>query len=180
MRYIAFLRGINVGGHQVKMDRLRALFGELGHASVRTYIQTGNVFFEARADADRAALTEAAEAHLRAALGFEVPVCLRTIEEVERTLARDPFKGETVTDDMRLTVVFATRPVPQDLVLPAWSPKRDMEIRAVTEMDAFVVWYLRDGRPPSPSKFLEKTLGSDVTSRFLHTTAKILEAAKAG
>lgn len=179
MLYIAFLRGINVGGHQVKMDHLRALFTELGHTNVRTYIQTGNVFFEAP-EGDRTALTEAAETHLRAALGYDVPVCLRTVAEVERTLARDPFKGETITDDMRLNVVFAAKPIPQTLELPMWSPKRDMEIRAVTELDAFVVWYLRDGKPPASSKFLEKTLGSDVTSRFLHTTAKIIAAARAG
>ncbi|HEX8730790.1 MAG TPA: DUF1697 domain-containing protein [Ktedonobacterales bacterium] len=179
MRYIAFLRGINVGGHQVKMDRLRAIFGELGHANVGAYIQSGNIFFDAP-ETDRAALTVAAEERLRAALGFAVPVCLRSVEEVERTLAQDPFRGEAITDDMRLNVVFAARPVPQDLALPAWSPKRDMEIRAVTAMDAFVIWYLRDGRPPSSMKFLEQTLGSAVTSRFLHTTAKILAAAKAG
>lgn len=179
MRYIALLRGINVGGHQVKMDHLRTLFTELGHTNVRTYIQTGNVFFETPED-DRAALTEAAESHLRAALGYAVPVCLRTVAEVERTLARDPFKGETVTDDMRLCLVFAAKPVPQTLALPVWSPKRDMEIRAVTEMDAFVVWHLLNGKPPSSSKFLEQTLGSDVTTRFIHTTAKILEAAQAG
>ncbi len=179
MLYIAFLRGINVGGHQVKMDHLRALFTELGHTHVRTYIQTGNVFFEAP-EGDRAALTEAAESHLRAALGYAVPVCLRTVAEVEQTLARDPFKGAVVTDDMRLCVVFAAKPVPQTLELPVWSPRRDMEIRAVTEMDAFVVWHLRDGRPPASSKFLEQTLGSDVTTRFVHTTAKILDAARAG
>ena len=44
--YIALLRGINVGGHTVKMERLRGLFGELGLERVRSYIQTGNVFFE--------------------------------------------------------------------------------------------------------------------------------------
>ncbi|MDQ2744513.1 MAG: DUF1697 domain-containing protein, partial [Chloroflexota bacterium] len=37
--YIALLRGINVGGHNVKMDRLRELFGELGFDHVRSYIQ---------------------------------------------------------------------------------------------------------------------------------------------
>lgn len=179
MRYIALLRGINVGGHQVKMDHLRDLFGQLGLAGVRTYIQTGNVFFDSDEEDAGAALTLRIEDHLRATLGYAVPTCLRTVAEVERTLARDPFTHETVTPEMRLNVVFASDPLPHDLALPAWSPKRDMEIRAVTERDAFVVWYLLDGRPPS-GPFLEKTLGSKVTSRFLHTTAKILEAAKAG
>jgi uncharacterized protein (DUF1697 family) len=179
MLYIALLRGINIGGHQVRMERLRELFAELGYANVRTYIQTGNVFFEA-ADGEREALTRDIEGHLRQALGYDVPTFLRTAPELERTLALDPFKGATVTDDMRLTVVFAGGPIPTTLKLPVWSAKRDTEIRSVTPMDAFVAWYLKDGKAPVSQGFLEKTLGSKVTSRMLHTTAKILEAAQAG
>ena len=177
MRYIALLRGVNVGGHLVKMDRLRALIGELGYDNVRTYIQSGNVFFDTDAD-DEAAITQVIEGHLLSALGYAVPVCLRTVTELERTLALDPFKEETVTPDMRLNIVFAANPIPQTLALPAWSAKRDMEIRLVTEREAFVVWYLKDGRPPASGAFLEKTLGGPLTSRFLHTTVKMLEAAK--
>lgn len=179
MRYIALLRGVNVGGHMVKMERLRALFAELGLDGVRTYIQSGNVFFEA-ADGDRAELTRAIERHLRAALGFEVPAYLRTVPELERTLARSPFTDADIAPDTRLNIVFAASPIPATLTLPAWSTKRDMEIRQVTEREAFVVWYLKDGRPPASGDFLEKTLGSQLTSRFAHTTVKILEAAKAG
>lgn len=182
MRYIALLRSINVGGHQVKMDHLRALFSELGFGNVRTYIQTGNVFFDTDEtdELDRAMLTSAIETHLHAALGYVVPTCLRTVPELEATLALDPFKALAVTDDMRLNVVFASRPIPSTLAPPFWSAKRDMQIVHVTPMDAFVVWYLIDGRPPSNGAFLEKALGGPVTSRFLHTTVKILEAAKAG
>jgi uncharacterized protein (DUF1697 family) len=179
MRYIALLRGINVGGHVVKMDRLRELFTEIGLANVRTYIQSGNVFFDTT-NGDRDELTRKIEGHLRAALGYEVPTCLRTIPELERTLALDPFKDTAVTPDMRLNIVFAASLIPTTLALPVWSAKRDMEIRQTTEREAFVVWYLKDGRPPNSGDFLEKALGSKVTSRFLHTTAKILEAAKAG
>lgn len=105
MDYIALLRGINVGGHTVKMDALRKLFVELGLTNVRTYIQSGNVFFTTES-ADRAVLAERIERHLRAALGYEVPACLRTIPELERVVAVDPFASLTVTPDMRLCVMF--------------------------------------------------------------------------
>jgi uncharacterized protein (DUF1697 family) len=180
VRYIALLRGVNVGGHQVKMERLRALFAEMGLAQVRTYIQTGNVFFEAdeTEERDREALAAAIETHLLQALGYAVPTFLRTVPELERTLTLDPFKELVVTDDMRLNIVFAARPIPSSLDLPLWSAKRDMQIVATTEMDAFVVWYLINGRPPSDGKFIERALGGPATSRFFHTAAKILEAAK--
>jgi len=45
-RYVALLRGINLGGHTVKMDRLKKLFEELGLKNVETFIASGNVIFE--------------------------------------------------------------------------------------------------------------------------------------
>ena len=50
LQYIAFLRGINVGGHRVKMDRLRAIFAELGLKDVSTFIASGNVLFSTESD----------------------------------------------------------------------------------------------------------------------------------
>ena len=176
MDYIALLRGINVGGHTVKMDALRRYVEELGFGNVRTYIQSGNVFF-ATEETDRGALAERIERHLRAALGYEVPVCLRTVAELERVVAADPFAHLTVTPDMRLCVMFTNEAIPRDLTLPLRSPKGGMEIIATTEHEAFVVWYLKDGRPPASYGF-EDVLGKKVTTRFFHTTAKILAAAK--
>lgn len=179
MLWVALLRGINVGGHVVKMERLRQLFAELGFANVRTYIKSGNVFFEAP-EGDRAALSWRIEEHLRQALGYEVPVFLRTAAELEAILALDPFKDRDVTRDMRLCVTFTAKPIPGDLPLPWRSPKGDMEIVRATDHEAFVVWYLVDGRPPSSLTPLEKALGSPTTTRFFHTTAQILAAAKQG
>ena len=68
-RYIAFLRAINVGGHTVKMDRLRALFQELPLANVETFIASGNVLFDSD-ESDTRVLERMIEGHLRAALGW--------------------------------------------------------------------------------------------------------------
>lgn len=177
MVYVALLRGINVGGHVVKMDRLRTLFAELGYANVRTYIQSGNVCFET-AENNRQLLTQTIEHHLRHALGYAVPVFLRTIPELEAILALDPLNGEKPAPDQRLCILFAANPIPNHLALPLRSPKNDMEILRVTEREAYVMWYLINGRPPASDAFLDKTLGSPLTSRFVHTTAKMVEAVK--
>jgi len=179
MVYIAFLRGINVGGHVVKMDRLRELFVELGFSNVRTYIQSGNVFFET-SQTDRAQLAHTIEQHLSQALGYEVPVFLRTIPELEDILALNPFQSMDITPDMRPCILFTSEKVSENLALPLLSPKRDIAIVHTTEHEAFVVWYIIDGRPPAGSGFLEKTLGRRTTTRFFHTAAKILQAAKKG
>lgn len=175
MVYIAFLRGINVGGHMIKMERLRELFAELGFTNVRTYIQSGNVFFET-AETDRQVLSDTIERHLREALGYDVPVFLRTIPELEQIVANDPFQGLNITPDMRACVTFTSDSIPSDLALPLRSPKRDMEIVHTTDHEAYVVWHIVDGRPPGAYTF--KALGDKTTTRFFHTTIKILAAAK--
>ena len=80
-RYIAFLRAINVGGHTVKMDQLRALFEALDLARVETFIASGNVIFEAPAT-DVPALERQIERHLQTALGYPVATFIRSTAEL--------------------------------------------------------------------------------------------------
>src|SRR5688500_4990017 len=86
MRYAAFLRAINVGGHIVKMDALRLLCEQCGVSKVETVIASGNVLFESRAAAP--ALEKKIEAHLQKSLGYEVATFVRTVEELEAIVRR--------------------------------------------------------------------------------------------
>ena len=89
--YIAFLRGVNVGAHnRMKMDELRALFESLGYDDVETYIQSGNVVFEA-AGTDEAELREAVHDAIGDEFGYDVSVMIRTREELADVVAGQPF-----------------------------------------------------------------------------------------
>lgn len=178
-KYIAFLRGINIGGHQVKMEHLRDLFRELGLAGVRSYIQTGNLFFES-AESDRARLTNNIEQHLHAALGYEVSTFLRTIAEVENALRLDPFKHIEATPDTGFLITFIPQPLPEDFELPFSSPRSDFEILQATPGEVFILMHRINGRPGNPAAFIEKMCKVKTTSRFFATTVKILQAAKDG
>ncbi|MEP6823009.1 MAG: DUF1697 domain-containing protein [Chthoniobacterales bacterium] len=92
-RYVAFLRAINVGGHVVKMERLRGLFAEMGFAKVETFIASGNVIFETRAKSADALETKI-EHHLNKALGFEVATMVRGDSELARIAATKAFPPE--------------------------------------------------------------------------------------
>jgi len=179
MRYIAFLRAVNVGKRQVKMARLRDLFTELGYGDVRTYIQTGNVFFEAPATA-RATLEAAIERHLLDALGFEVTICVRTVAEVEAALANDPFAGIDVTPDTRHCCLFTSAPLPADLALPVIVEQRDytLTIVAASADAVFVVIQQMPGKASNAIAFIEKTYRVRATARFFDTTRKIVAAAQ--
>ena len=180
--WIGFLRAVNVGGRKVEMARLRELLAGLGLDRVRSYIASGNVFFDSDLDPGspraRAELTATVEQRLRQEFGFAVPTLLRTVAEVEAALAAAPFAGIEVTPEIRLSIVFLSAPL-VGAELPLRSPKGDWELLAATEGEAFVLSRLRDGRlGANPVAAVEKTFGVTATARFFHTTEKIVAAAR--
>ena len=96
--YAAFLRGMNVGGHRISNDELRAHFEQLGCEEVRTFRASGNMIFAAAADAEEpeAELGARIEAGLATALGYEVPVFLRDAHEMRTIAAHRPFAEPVV------------------------------------------------------------------------------------
>jgi uncharacterized protein (DUF1697 family) len=111
-RYVAFLRGINVGGHRVKMDRLRSLFEELDFSDVSTFIASGNVFFSTEAE-DVDALRAEIEAHLEQALGYEVSTFLRTPEQL--AVIADQASPDDTRSPTSHYVIFLHDPLPESV-----------------------------------------------------------------
>ncbi len=171
-RRIAFLRAINVGGHTVKMDRLRALFGEMGFAEVETFIASGNVLFEGRSGSGRA-LERRIEAALAGALGYPVPTFVRTLPELAAVVAAAPFAPRTVAAATTFNVAFLGA-----------APHRE-RIAAVEALradgDAFHFrgreFYWASPRRQAESKFsnavLEKALGAPSTMRGMNMLRKL-------
>jgi uncharacterized protein (DUF1697 family) len=94
-RYVAFLRGMNLGGRRITNDDLRSHFEALGCAEVATFRASGNVVFAADGEKP-AALSERLEAGLGESLGYEVPVFLRGAEELRGIAAAEPFGAKAV------------------------------------------------------------------------------------
>ncbi|MBL9200786.1 MAG: DUF1697 domain-containing protein [Opitutaceae bacterium] len=111
-RYLAFLRGINLGNRRLKMDHLRGLFGELGFTGIETFIASGNVIFDDRTtDARRLALK--IERHLADRLGYEVDTFVRTRAEVATLAALRPFAGTDMdAEENTVHVGFFASPLP--------------------------------------------------------------------
>jgi uncharacterized protein (DUF1697 family) len=99
-RYIAFLRGINLGKRRLPMSRLKVLFEELGFDEVETFIASGNVVFSSKVrEASRLELQIAR--HLEASLGYAVDTFVRTTEEVAmigraKIFPEDGREGNTI------------------------------------------------------------------------------------
>lgn len=99
-RYIAFLRGINLGKRRPPMSQLRALFAEMGFAEVETFIASGNVLFSSP-EKKRGQLESRIARQLRESLGYAVDTFVRTAEEVvaigkAKMFAEDGDPGITI------------------------------------------------------------------------------------
>lgn len=114
-KYIAFLRGINVGGHRVKMDRLREIFEEMGLCGVSTFIASGNVIFSSPSSSDVDDVTEKVERHLERRLGYPVATFLRSPAEIEEIATFEATGGGGQGSSPSLYVIFLREPAPQDL-----------------------------------------------------------------
>jgi uncharacterized protein (DUF1697 family) len=111
--YIAMLRGINVSGHKIiKMQQLRACLSSLGFRNVQTYVQSGNVIFEADEDPP-ARLCEKIEKCILRDFGFPVPVLLKTSQELQRIVQDNPFVKKPGIDPSKLHVTFLSKPAPK-------------------------------------------------------------------
>ena len=94
--YVAFLRGMNLGNRRIKNDELRAHFEATGVEEVSTFRASGNVIFATPKREAEAKLGERVEAELAQRLGYEVPVFLRSEEEIAAVAAHKPFAAAEV------------------------------------------------------------------------------------
>ncbi len=92
-RYIAFLRGINLGKRRLPMSQLKDLFEELGFHDVKTFIASGNVVFSSKVK-DASQLESQIAEHLGASLGYDVDTFVRTAEEVATIGRTRVFPGD--------------------------------------------------------------------------------------
>ena len=172
-RYVAFLRGINVGGRGVlKMQDLARMFATAGCEKVKTYIQSGNVVFEARAG-DLERLHRKFEKRLRDRLGIAVKVMLRTSREIENLINLDPFKKAGNDPKVKRYVAFLYGKPRSKPELPLISAKEGIEVFLVRNLEAFSLSREVKGRYGFPNNFIEKELGVPATTRNWNTVGKI-------
>ena len=171
-RYFAFLRAINVGGHTVKMDRLRTLFTAIGLANVSTYIASGNVIFETPTTSAQALETQI-ERHLQDTLGYEVTTFIRTASELAAIIAHAPFPPADQTIH-GLYVSFLKAPLSDEVqhqLLALGSATDEFHIHGCE-----FYWLCRTRLSESPlfsGTLLGKTVGVPTTMRNITTVKKL-------
>jgi uncharacterized protein (DUF1697 family) len=176
---IAMLRSVNVGGNNiVKMETLRQVFTSLGCADVQTYVQSGNVVFR-HAGKATGKLAARIEDGFEQQFGFRVPVMLRSLDELQRTVERNPFPGYAHSAPAKLHVNFLyTDPGDTRREVIRSMPTAPEELR-IEGREIYV--YYPEGAGQSKLRWapIDKALGTQGTARNWNTVLKLLEMAEA-
>ncbi len=182
MKYVALLRGINVGGHRVSMTDLRAHVAALGLQRVETYIASGNVLFEvphnnngAVTPSTVAALESTIEAQLKRTLGYAVSTFLRTPAELVASLAALPFDaGEVATEGYRVHIGFLRSSPSADVVRQVEEASTSYDTLRVVGREMY--WLTRGRFSDTQVKWpaLERATQLDVTMRNMNTVQALV------
>ena len=174
-KYFAFLRAINVGGHTVKMDRLKSLFEKIGFVNVETFIASGNVVFETKSKSVDF-IKKKIETDLYKQLGYEVATFIRTLDELKNLFLYKPFKESELKNPNNTLYIgfldFLSLKENQNKVIAMQDSANEFHF-----YNNELYWLCRKSFSDSgiDGKKLEKTLGMSATFRNSTTITKMVD-----
>lgn len=175
--YIALLRAINVGGYRkIKMQDLREMLKKMGFTNIQTYIQSGNVIFDSE-ETDARNLSKSIEEQILSDFGHDVPVMIRTREQLKNLIDKNPFDGQD-EDPFMLYVTFFLKPPSENKQKELAALSRDIEKFEFLNDELFsLIDKKTDQKVNFSNAFVEKTIGIPGTGRNWRSVNRIYEMA---
>lgn len=175
--YVAMLRGINVSGHNtMKMEELRASFGALGFRGVKTYVQSGNVIFEA-AKGSATKLSAQIGARIQRDYGFRISIVVKTPKELENVIKNNPFAKLKSVDPSKLHVTFLAEPATKDALRKLEALALGPDQIRVDGSEIYLHCPDGYGRTKLSNAAIERVLSVTATTRNWKTVNTIFEMA---
>jgi uncharacterized protein (DUF1697 family) len=173
--FVALLRGINVGGSNIiPMADLAKAFEKAGYASVKTYIQSGNVLFKTP-EKEPGAIEANVTRFLSEAFRYDATVVVRSIEEMARVVDELPRAWKKPDPEMRYNIMFLGREIDALGLLESLAPKPGVE--TVFHGPGVLYWSALAADVPRSAmgKLSSKRIYKQMTVRNVNTTKKVLE-----
>ena len=189
MRYVALLRGINVGGNtKVPMPELKELFGELSFDNLKTYINSGNVAFDVKAGNpgvrsphgskvsvdQETTMTEQIERGIHKRFGLPIQVMVRSQNAVKTILTNNPFAGQ-FESHKEMHVLFMKDEMPEEKAGLLLENQTDDERFAVRGREIYCHSRLGVADSLLGKGFIEKKLKVPITARNWRTVQTLAE-----
>ena len=169
--YIAFLRGINVGGQKkIPMAELRELLSKSGFENVKTYIQSGNVIFQST-EGNIESLELNIQNTIKNYFGFEVPVIVKIPKELKQIFDACPFSEEEKLNSYFMMLYAVPDRAIVDEVLNISYPN---EIFHISNDCVYFYCATGYGKAKMSNNFFERKLKVTATARNYKTMVKLL------
>jgi len=175
MLYISLLRAINVGGNnKIKMDTLKEVYQSLGLKNVKSYLQTGNVVFEA--DEEKILqLEEKIEIEIEKRFGFRPKVIIRTLEELKEVIAKTPFNDGKERLPNRLLVMFLAEQPTNEAKAQLTQINTTLEELHLIGKELYLYYPESVANSKLNTNIIEKKLKLYGTARNWNTVTKLVE-----
>jgi len=178
-QYVAFLRGINVGGKNlIKMTDLKSCFEDLGFQDVHTYIQSGNVLFSA-AKSDQANLTKQIEDALSKMFNYESRVVVRSLKQMKDIVTHAPkgFGSDSAT--YRYDVIFLKAPLTAAQAMKSVTTKEGVDQAFAGKSVLYFSRLISRASQSNLTRIITTSVYRSMTIRNWNTTTKLLNMMKA-
>lgn len=172
-QFVALLRGINVGGNRlIKMEDLKQMFTNMKFKNISTYIQSGNILFDAK-ETDGDAIRDKIEKGLLKALGYSVDIYVRSADEMQAIVEYDAFKRMKAGEEAKLNVSFLSGTPEKAAIKEFEKLSTETDTLHIHKTELFVVSYRGWGDNLNTDVLLKKHLSLKATTRNWNTTQKI-------
>jgi uncharacterized protein (DUF1697 family) len=169
--YIAFLRAINVGGRNVRMQMLKTIFESVNLERIETFISSGNLIFESNEPPE--ALEIQIETALEKALGYEVKTFIRTLAEVAVIASFKPFSDSSIEQAQTFNVGFLKKPITQESLAKLQELKTGFDEFHSDKLELYWLSQQKQSDSKLNNAAFEKRLGVRLTFRGMNTIQKL-------
>ncbi len=173
-QYIAFLRGINVGGNSlVKMSTIKDLLSKAGYKNVQTILASGNICLETKTE-HGVTLEHDLENLFERLLGKKIAVIVRSKQEISELISKNPFPDLNLNKNQRQLISFLKSPVASSFTIAKEWQNQDIHIELLTTKD-IAINYLLSAKQNTTDimKSVEKAISKNITSRNWNTVIKV-------
>jgi uncharacterized protein (DUF1697 family) len=171
-RYIALIRGINVGGVVLKMEDLKRMLEYIGYSKVTTYIQSGNAFFETKEVNKRKMEAEIAQ-EIKNKIDRDVGVIVKTVEELRRIAESHPLAELGDEKNLYVTLLSYDPTGPDVEIL--METMNEVDRHEVAHRAVYSYYGQGYGNSKRSNNFIEKILKVSATTRNWATIRKLAE-----
>jgi uncharacterized protein (DUF1697 family) len=178
-KYISFLRGVNMTGHNsVKMTDLSDLYKVLGFKDAITYIQSGNVVFSSVDSSKTPAIALKIEHAIRERFKFNIPVMIRSVQELKGLMHSNPFINEEKFDPSKMAVIFLYEKVTETQIQKVINVDYPPDRFKIEGSEIYIYCPNGFGKTKLYTNFFEKKMGVTGTARNWKTITTIIQIAE--